>query len=265
VSKPQLKELSLDEVIDPAAPARGATGFGDLDALAQSIAQVGVIEPLVVARRERHYEVVAGHRRLLAARRAGLVTVPCVIHDSFKAAEEAVMLHENIHRQDLNAVDEARFFARLLERVDGDTDRLAALVRERREYVEQRLSLLQGDADVLAALERGDISLGVAAELNLYDYAPTRRAHLQIAVASGANTQTVRSWRKEQNEFYRLQQTGQPAGAAAVEPTPAPVDTNPFRCYFCASDESVESMEQIYIHKPCKGLLRSALARGVGE
>ena len=265
MSKPQLKELSIDQVRDPLAPARGADGFGDLDSLAQSISQVGVIEPLVVARRDGHYEVVAGHRRLLASRRAGLATVPCVIHDTFKAAEEAVMLHENIHRQDLNPVDEARFFSRLLDRVDGDTERLADLVRERRDYVEQRLGLLHGDGDVLAALERGDVSIGVAAELNQYEHAPTRRSHLDLAVQGGASTALVRGWRKEANRFHQLQQTREDQPAAIVDPTPAPADTNPFRCYFCGSTESVESMEQVYIHKPCKGLLKSALLKAGSE
>jgi ParB family chromosome partitioning protein len=265
VSKPQLKELSIDQVHDPLAPARGVDGFGDLNSLAASIAQVGVVEPLVVARRDGHYEVVAGHRRLLASRRAGLVTVPCVIHDSFKVAEEAVMLHENIHRQDLNPVDEARFFHRLLARVDGDTERLADLVRERRDYVEHRLELLRGDADVLAALERGDVSIGVAAELNLYEHPPTRRAHLQLAVEGGSSTALVRGWRKEANRFHQLQQTREEPPPAPADPSPAPADTNPFRCYFCGSTESVESMEQVYIHKPCKGLLKSALRNGAGE
>jgi ParB family transcriptional regulator, chromosome partitioning protein len=257
--KPQLKELSLDVIDDPAAPARSASGFGDLEDLKDSIAQVGVIEPLVVARRNGRYEVVAGHRRLIASKMAGLVTVPCVIHDDFKAAEEAVMLHENIHRADLNPVDEARFFTRLLDRVDGDTERLAELVRERRDYVEQRLALLSGDPDVCQALERGELSLGVAAELNLYEHQPTRYAHLQLAVQGGSSVSLVRAWRKEANRFHQLQQTREePVTPAAPTPDPAPMES-PFVCYFCGSREHVEAMEQMYIHKPCKGLLRNAL------
>jgi len=261
MAKPQLKDVPLDQVHDPAAPARSVDGFGDLDDLATSIGQVGVIEPLVVARRDGHLEVVAGHRRLLAARMAGLVSVPCVIHDSFKAAEEAVMLHENIHRADLNPVDEARFFHRLLARVDGDTDRLADLVRERRDHVESRLELLSGDASVLAALERGEISIGVARELNLYEHQPTMLAHLAAAVAGGSKTKMVEGWRRQANEFHRLQmaQNDQVTEAPAVVETPAPA--NPFVCFFCNSPEHVHTMRQVYIHEPCIGLLRSALGK----
>jgi len=263
--KPALRELSLDQVDDPRAPARSAGGFGDLDELARSISQVGVIEPIVVAKRDGRYEVVAGHRRLLSARIAGLATVPCVIHESFKAAEEAVMLHENIHRADLNPVDEARFFSRLLPRVDGDTERLAELLRERREHVEQRLALLEGDADVLAALERGAITLGVAGELNQYEHPPTRRAHLQLAEAGGAKTSMVREWRKEANRFHQLQLTGEPSPAPAADPSPLSPPPSPYRCYFCGSEEFVETMEPVYIHKPCKGLLRSALGERIRD
>jgi len=265
VSRPQLRELSIDQVRDPAAPARSEAGFGDLEDLAQSVRSVGIIEPLVVAKRDGAFEVVAGHRRLIAARLAGLASVPCVVHDSFKTAEEAVMLHENIHRADLNPVDEARFFGRLLERVAGDTERLAELVRERRDHVESRLALLAGDADVLAALERGDVALGVAAELNLYAHPPTRRAHLQLAIQGGARTAMVREWRKEANRFHELQQTRETPLVEVPPAGDAPAPANPFRCYFCGSDEHVETMEQVYLHKPCKGLLKSALLRAGGE
>ena len=265
MKKPLLRELSIDVVDDPASPQRSAANMGDLEELARSITQVGVIEPIVVATRNGRYEVVAGHRRLLAAKLAGLVLVPCVVHDTFKAAEEAVMLHENLHRADLNPVDEARFFSRLLDRVDGDTERLAELLRERRDYVESRLALLSGDADVLAALERGAIAIGVAAELNLYEHPPTRRAHLQLAEQGGAKTAMVREWRKEANRFHQLQLTSEPASPPAADPTPIVAVPDPFKCYFCGSSEFIETMEQVYIHKPCKGLLRSALGRAVQE
>jgi len=265
VKKPLLRELSIDVVDDPAAPQRSAANMGDLGELARSISQVGVIEPIVVATRNGRYEVVAGHRRLCAARLAGLVVVPCVVHETFKAAEEAVMLHENLHRADLNPVDEARVFSRLLGRVDGDTERLAELLRERRDYVESRLALLQGDADVLAALERGAITIGVAAELNLYEHPPTRRAHLQLAEQGGAKTAMVREWRKEANRFHQLQLTGEREAQPAADPTPVHVVPDPFTCYFCGSSEFVETMEQVYIHKPCRALLKSALSRGMPE
>lgn len=259
MSKPVLRELALAEILEPAAPSRGADGFGNLEELAESIRAVGVIEPLVVAKRGAAVEVVAGHRRYLAAKMIGLLRVPCVVHDDFQAAEEAVMLHENLYRTDLNPVDEARFFSRLLGRVDGDTGRLAELVRARRDHVESRLQLLRGDPDVLAALERGAIGVGVAAELNLYLHDATRRAHLAAAEAGGARVGMVRAWRQEANRFYELQQTRvEPAAdAPPAEPTPAPA--NPFVCFFCGSDEHVETMQQTYLHKSCVGLLKSAL------
>jgi len=258
-TKPTYRELSIDLVKDPAAPARGTAGFGDMDSLAASIRAVGIIEPLVVAQRDGHVEVVAGHRRLLAARQIGLVTIPCLVFHSFRVAEDAVKLHENLERADLNPVDEARQYASCLDRCGGDTDAVAARFHQRRDRVEARLALLNGDPDVLAALEVDAIPTGVAAELNLYKHEPTRKAHLMIAARGGANVATVRAWRKQQNEFYELQQTGEPAGVATPEPTPAPPDTSPYRCYFCGTDEAIESMEQVFIHKPCKHLLKQAL------
>ena len=259
MSRPALRDLSIDDIDNPHAPARGPAGFGDLDELAGSIRQLGIIEPLVVVKRRGRYEVVAGHRRLLAARIAGLAIVPCVVHESFKTAEEAVMIHENVHRQDLNPADEARFYARLLERVDGDTAKLAELVKQQRVYVEGRLLLLQGDPDVFAAVERDEIGIGVAAELNLYHHQPTRFAHLQLAAAGGAKITTVRAWRQQANTFHELQQTRDPATIDAPAAVVTPALPDPFRCMFCGSSEDVWTMEQLYIHKPCRSLLRQAI------
>ena len=74
----------------------------------------------------------------------------------------------------------------------------------------------------------------------------------------------VRDWRKQANAFHHLQQTaGQAPPAPAAAETPAP--SNPFVCYFCGSSEHVEAMEQVFLHKPCKGLLKSALMRAGGD
>lgn len=265
MAKPQLRDVSMALIDDPRAPARSAMDESKLQELADSIRQVGVIEPIVVARRGARFEVVAGHRRRIAAQIAALSSVPCVIHDDFKTAEEAVTLHENIYREDLNPVDEAKFFQRLLARVDGDSDRLADLVKQRREHVESRLQLLTGDPDVLAALGRGGITLGVAAELNLYEHPPTRRAHLQLAEKGGSTTAIVRSWRKQANEFHQLQLTRADAPEVTENVAAALPTVEPIKCYFCDGSEDVHTMQQIFIHGPCKRMLRNALARGIED
>src|SRR5262249_16775513 len=135
----------------------------------------------------------------------------------------------------------------------------AELLRERRDYIEARLLLLDYAPEIVAAVDANQIALGVAQELALYDHAPTMRAHLQLALQGGATVALVRGWRKEANRFHALQQTGEDAPPAPVDPIPSAPTAPAFVCYFCGSAEYVETMEQIYIHKPCKALLKNAL------
>lgn len=97
--------LGLDFRLDDDAEA--------LDELAASIAEIGVLQPLVVRRAGGAWEVVAGRRRLAAARQAGLADVPCIVRDLTDEEAADIALVENMHRRDLSAVEEGLAFARL--------------------------------------------------------------------------------------------------------------------------------------------------------
>jgi ParB family chromosome partitioning protein len=157
----ELRELPVG-LVKP-NPKQPRTQFDQeaLDALAASIESSGVIQPLLV--RPLHdgsYELVAGERRWRAARQAGLDKVPAVVRDSEQAERLQVALIENMVREDLNPVEEARACAALIEELDVSKEDLARRVGRSRPAVSNLIRLLDLPDELLELLESGELSEG---------------------------------------------------------------------------------------------------------
>lgn len=114
-----------------------------LQELADSIKQFGVIEPLVVVKRKGYYELIAGERRWRAARLAGLKEVPVVIKDYDDQQIVEIALIENIQREDLNPIEEAHAYERLIQEFNLTQDEVAERVSKSRTTVTNALRLLK--------------------------------------------------------------------------------------------------------------------------
>jgi|TARA_Y100000310_G_scaffold267929_1_gene280274 ParB family chromosome partitioning protein len=141
--------------------------------LAESIRQYGVLQPLVVTRNEiqrddgglsSEYELIAGERRLRASRIAGLVQVPVIIRDAEEdqRAKLEIAIIENIQREDLNSMDRARAFDRLIKEFSFTHAEVGKKIGKSREFVSNTIRLLGLPEDVKVALAQGDISEGHA-------------------------------------------------------------------------------------------------------
>ena len=245
-----LARIPIEELREPQRVARAVLDEESLDELAASIKKIGLINPLTVKEVDGGYEVVAGHRRLLAARRAGLVSVPCLVRSKRDADPVALQLHENLYRQELSPVEEAAWFAELLPECGNDTDNLARLVKQSRAYVESRLNLLNGDPEVVAAVAKHEISLGVAAELNQIQDAAARAEGLMWARNGQMTITQAKQYRITRNLASQVQPTPpapEPAGAASAPP---PRDI--FICWLCGQKEPVYDLRPQMIHEFCR-------------
>ena len=136
--------------------------------LTNSIKEQGVIQPIVVRPNkllEGKYEIIAGERRWLASQNAGLHEVPVVIlHvDDVKSLELAIV--ENIQRQDLNSIEEARGYRRLIDDFNYNQEKLSQFIGKSRSYIANSLRLLSLPEDVLLMVERGNLTAGHARTL----------------------------------------------------------------------------------------------------
>ena len=133
--------------------------------LSESIKLHGIVQPLVVAKQKDYYEIIAGERRWRAAKMAGLKEVPVVIKDYSPQEIMEVALIENIQREDLNPVEEARAYQRLIKEYNLKQDEVAEKVSKSRTAITNSLRLLKLDDRVLDMLVNENISSGHARAL----------------------------------------------------------------------------------------------------
>lgn len=133
-----------------------------LAGLAESIKEHGVIEPLIVQNRQDYYEIIAGERRWRASRLAGLKEVPVIIKDLTEQEIVEISLIENIQREDLNAIEEAMAYKRLIDEFNLKQDALAKRVGKNRATVANSLRLLKLNDNVQQMLINKEISSGHA-------------------------------------------------------------------------------------------------------
>jgi ParB family chromosome partitioning protein len=176
--------------------------------LAASIREVGVLQPILVRETSAgEYELIAGERRWRAARRTGLQTIPVLVQSSTDAHSLEQALVENLHREDLNPLEEASAFQQLVDEFGHTHEQVAARVGKSRTVVTNTLRLLQLPAGVQRALADGSISAGHARALL---GTPDRSFQEELAKRAVAEGLTVRAI---EEAVRRRAQGGDPAGA----------------------------------------------------
>ncbi|MEW6243815.1 MAG: ParB/RepB/Spo0J family partition protein [Bacillota bacterium] len=161
--------------------------------LADSIREHGVVQPIIVRQRDDGYELVAGERRWRAARLAGLKTVPAVIRELSEAELTVVSLIENIQREDLNPMEEARAYHRLVTEFGLTQEVLAKRVGKSRSQVANVLRLLSLDRRTQALVEEGKLSFGHARALLAIEEEKRRQQLADRIVKQGLSVREAES------------------------------------------------------------------------
>lgn len=179
------REIALHDIV--ANPDQPRQRFDDaaLASLAGSIAEHGLLQPIVVTQVPNGYQLVAGERRVRAARIAGLVRIPAVIRTVDEQQRLALALVENLQRADLNAIDEARAFRRLADEFGLTQEEIGQRVGRSRPAIANTLRLLDASDSVQGAVGDGRISEGHARAIAALD-THGDQDRLLVAVISGA-------------------------------------------------------------------------------
>jgi len=162
--------------------------------LARSIERVGLLHPLVVRREGDGYVVVAGVRRYLALVSLNYEEVPCVVIDGKAQEMDAITIHENIHRESVNVVEEARWLERMHKKYHISVTDLARMIGKSHAYVSQRLKLLSCDPYIVECVEQGKMSFSVGRELDRIDDPGERRMYARMAAENGCSEIQARLW-----------------------------------------------------------------------
>ena len=200
-------------------PRQPRTTFddGSLEALALSIQEVGVLQPIVVRRGTSGYELIVGERRLRAAKRAGLATIPAIIRESDDSESLREALIENIHREDLNPIELAEAFRELLEELGLKQEALAERLGVSRSHIANTIRLLQLPSEVQRLLAEGRVQAGHGRALLAL---PEEEAQRNLALRAAAEELSVR----EVEEIVRRYVERADAGAKPVEVAVAPAE-----------------------------------------
>ena len=173
--------LPVDEIEKSTVQPRKTFDETAIRELAASIAACGILNPLTVRRKGTAYELVAGERRLRAAKLAGLAEVPCIILNADMETASLMALVENIQREDLDFIEEAQGIRCLLDRFDMSQEQAARLLGKSQSSVANKLRLLRHCPAVLEALrEAGLTERHARALLRLPDEASTLAAIQEI-------------------------------------------------------------------------------------
>lgn len=174
--------LKINEVEPNKDQPRKNFNEDSLKELSDSIKQHGIVQPLIVSKQKDYYEIIAGERRWRAAKMAGLKEVPVIIKDYSPQEIMEVALIENIQREDLNPVEEAKAYQRLIQEYDLKQEEVAEKVSKSRTAVTNSLRLLKLDDRILDMLSDEIISSGHArALLGISD--PDKQYEIAVKIA----------------------------------------------------------------------------------
>ena len=160
-----INKVSISDLVSNKFQPRKIFNEDNLQELTSSVKERGIIQPLIVRKSSDHsskYEIIAGERRWLAAQKAGLHEVPVVITniDDLKSLEFSIV--ENVQRSDLNAIEEALGYQRLIEEFSYDQEKVAKFIGKSRSHIANFLRLLNLPAEVLKLVEAKKLSVGHA-------------------------------------------------------------------------------------------------------
>lgn len=158
-------EIRLDEIVPNPYQPRRLFDQEKLDELAESIRKHGVLQPIVVRKAGERYEIVVGERRYRAARQAGLESIPAVVREYDDRDMMQIALVENLQREDLNPIEEAEGYRRLMSEFGLTQEELGAVLGKSRSAVANTLRLLKLDPFVQESVSRGTLSMGHARAL----------------------------------------------------------------------------------------------------
>lgn len=235
-SKQIIKDLSLDLIDEPKGILRMDIDEVDLENLAQSISEIGLLQPIMVAVDGDRFEVVFGHRRYLAAKKLGLSKIRAIVRTMSLREIGIARATENISRSDLTPLEEAATYASLLKEYGFSIEQVAKKMAKSPATIKRRMDLLRMPPTLQNAVHKKRISMSVAEELWPISDTTDLEYYMSFALDGGCTTEVARSWCKDWRDAKRRK-------ANNNEPTPSQLAPNEPRPIYVTCDMCMGPME----------------------
>ena len=252
--------VSTDLIDDPERPMRTDITPASVEDLVLSIKQVGIIEPLIIKPKNNRYEVIAGHRRLVACKLAKLLQVPCYIRKASNEETEMLKIHENLYRAEISPAEEAIHFSYLIDKQKMTPLKISQLIQKSSSYVMDRLAILEYPGFLKEAMVNGEISFAVAREFARFGDLKQMQSAVYYARRSGMTSDMARKWVKDfqrtkedpHNEIQTTRDEGN--GQNQIEHTST--------CVYCREPVKLLEAAVVYMHEKC---LHEANAQSIAD
>ena len=155
-----VKHLNINEIEPNRAQARKIFDDEAIEDLSNSIKEYGVIQPIIVSKKEKYYEIIAGERRWRASKKAGLTEIPAIIRNDNEQRNKEISLIENIQREDLNPIEKARGIKVLMEEYDLTQQQVAEKLGKSRSSIANTVRILNLDERVINLALEGKLTEG---------------------------------------------------------------------------------------------------------
>jgi ParB family chromosome partitioning protein len=209
-----MRTVPLAAIQAPKAPIRREFPEAELDELAASIREKGVLQPLLVRPAGAEFELIAGTRRWHATRRAGLLEVPVIVRQVSDTEAVEIALIENLQREDLSPIEEAEGYRRLTEEFGLTQEALAPIVAKSRSHVAHRMQLLSLPDAVRRLVESGDLPVSHAYALV---NAPDPVALAEEVIRAGLKLEQVERLVRRRTKHAPIRRRSHDAHAARLE------------------------------------------------
>lgn len=250
----EIVEIPIGEIKAGEHDQRLETEDPGIAELAASIGRIGFINPLVVVADGSELHLIAGHRRLVAARMAGKQYVPCIIRASEKTVDSEITFAENFFRKDLSPVELACALKDCLDNELMTIKELAAGFHRSEHWVHSMIAIAGWPEDVLEAIHDEAISVSAASNLAQVTDPNYRIFLVRNAAESGATARTTAAW------LQAFQAMQPPEEAITAEPVPAGAPQVPLvpqaPCLCCTQMFKVNEMSHVPVCGPCIQIIR---------
>lgn len=210
--------VKLEDILDIKDRDRLSIDPDEIQTLANSIKEVGLISPILLNKKDKGFEVVAGERRLLAHKLLGKKTIQGIVKVLSEVEVRFIRLNENIQRVDLTIIEEATIYFQMLDDHMLTLEQVAKKVGKSPGVVKRRIDLLHMPDCLIKALHKKQISYSVAEQLHRLSDVNRVEYLLHYAVDNGATQLIVRKWVDEEEAAIREEKRGAESGGGYINP-----------------------------------------------
>jgi len=259
-SKPKMREIGLDLIDEPGGVVRMDIDPEEIQDLADNIAAVGLLQPIMVRPHGDRFEVVEGHRRFLAHRVLERKAIVCIIREMDDVLCALARASENLCRVDISPIEEAAIYADLRDNHGLTVSQIGKRMSKSPGIVKRRLDLLKMPPQLQKAIHKKQINYSVAEELwSLGEIEPIDY-YLGFAIDHGATQTVVRGWVKDWKDSKRRESSGAAGGGGVA----SPMQSRPYYvpCDLCNGPMELGTETILRTCPKCTTLMQDAVKGG---